>query len=456
MAPLIQLGRHARPPAHPDSAAEGFRPAETPLGVYVSALGCRVNEAELSQWARALRHRGHRMLASPDQADVVLLNTCAVTVGAARKSRQQARRLRRLNPHAKLVVTGCYAALEPEAIEALQIVDRVVPNRDKEDILAVLDDFDWSEHVANSSADEQQGPDHFEQGWGRTRAFIKVQDGCRHRCSYCIVTVARGEERSRSIDDIVQQIQLLYANGYREAILSGIHLGGYGSDIGCDLYALLSSILERCAMPRIRISSLEPWELPPNFFSLWQSPRLLPHLHLPLQAGCDSTLRRMARRCTTASFAHLVERAREQIPDLSISTDLIVGFPNESDEEFRQTLAFVEQMRFADMHLFTFSARAGTAAARMKGQVHGDVQRKRMQTVREIAERWRQHHRLRFVGQQRSVLWQPTKVPGRYLGYTDNYLPVITDSDGDLDGQVHETHLLELRPDGFRGRISAA
>lgn len=396
------------------------------MKVYLATLGCRLNEAEIESWARQLQANGHVVASTPQQAQVIVLNTCAVTSEAARKSRQFVNRLHRLNTSAPLVVTGCYAELEADKAAQLLGVDLVVGNRQKESLVEILNQqFDW--HSMPLMAMEPESTPSF--SGGRTRAFVKVQDGCRNRCTFCIVTIARGEERSRPLETVIDEINELHRGGYQEVVLTGVHLGGYGSDLGSDLRTLVRTILDNTDIPRLRLSSLEPWDLPEDFFMLWQNPRLMPHLHLPLQSGCDATLRRMARRCDTQSYAALVEKARAAIPDLTLTTDLIVGFPGETEIEWRTTIDFVQQIGFAHMHIFSFSPREGTTAARLRGMVPVQVKKQRSREIHALAADMKAAFLQQALGQMRPVLWEKSDsvsqgMQRRWTGYTDNYLRV--------------------------------
>jgi threonylcarbamoyladenosine tRNA methylthiotransferase MtaB len=262
----------------------------------------------------------------------------------------------------------------------------------------------------------------------RTRAFIKVQDGCDNRCTFCVTTIARGRSRSRPIADVCRDVEAALAGGTREIVLTGVHLGDWGRDLGLDLKRLVQSILRQTAVPRLRLSSLEPWDLDREFFALWEDPRLCPHLHLPLQSGCAATLQGMARRTTPKSFRSLVEAARGLIPDVAITTDIIAGFPGETDAEFEESLAFVRDLNFAGGHAFTYSPRPGTAAARRSDQIPLLVRRARTRSYllafADAARRYRQP----FVGRTKSVLWE-SATPGQsgdweLSGLTDNYIRV--------------------------------
>ena len=396
--------------------------------VYLTQLGCRLNEAEVESWARSFRAAGHRVVASPERAQLVVVNTCAVTAEAARKSRKLVSGLHRRNPSAHLVVTGCFADLEPQAAAALMGVDLVVANRDKDRLVArATGELDLDAMPAMAS--DPEGAHAFREA--RTRAFVKVQDGCRNQCAFCVVTIARGEERSRTVEEVIAEVRALEAAGCREVVLCGVHLGGYGSDLGLDLVTLVDRLLRATAIPRLRLSSLEPWDLPDDFGALWSDRRLLPHLHLPLQSGCDRVLRRMARRCMTASYARLVDRLRRDVADLHLTTDLIVGFPGESEADFAETMAFAEAIGFAHVHVFPFSPRAGTRAASLSGRLRGDQIRARSAELHRLAARMKAEHLARAVGQTREVLWESgDELDGgrrRFAGYTDTYLKVETE-----------------------------
>jgi threonylcarbamoyladenosine tRNA methylthiotransferase MtaB len=425
------------------------------MRIYLESLGCRLNYAEMSALGRQLAGAGHELAASAEEADLCVVNSCAVTGEAARQSRQLARRIARANPAARLIVTGCYATLEGETAARLPNVDLVVGNTHKDELLALIDDGRRTTDDENPSSISSLRV----LSSSRTRAFIKVQDGCRNRCTFCIVTVARGDERSRSIPEVVAEVNALHAEGYQEAVLTGVHLGGYGSDLGAELRELVAALLADTTIPRLRLSSLEPFDLAPDFFDLWTQPgshRLMPHLHLPAQSGSDAVLRRMARRNRVADFEALVDAARARIPGLTITTDLIAGFPGESEADFEQTLAFARRVSFAHMHIFPYSAREGTAAARFGGQV-AEVERKRR--VRELAALDAELGTMvrgSFVGQVRPVLWEHATDAGVWSGLTDNYLRVSTATppDADLHNRITPTRLIRLDGDSLWGEIA--
>ena len=427
------------------------------MNVYLEFLGCRLNEAEQSSWQREFQRLGHAVVASPEHAHVMAVNTCAVTGEASKKSRKLLKDLHQQNPQAKLVATGCYATLQAKEIAENMSVDMVVPNADKsqmaERILTA-----WGEDMPLAAQQPDAQPA-FAQS--RTRAFIKVQDGCRNRCSFCIVSTARGEEKSRHIAEIVEEINQLHEMGHQEVILTGVHLGGYGSDIGSDLRLLLKGIVEHTSIPRIRLGSLEPWDFPLNFLELWDNPRLCPHLHLPLQSGSDTVLRRMIRRCSVQEYKNIVQLARQQNPLFHITSDLIVGFPGETDKEFAETVANIQDISFGDMHFFSYSSRAGTPASRMQGQVPKHVIKERIQQIKPIVHAMKLQFWQQNLGQTDSVLWERDSVVTeqsgmfRWSGYTRNYIRVQCSSPELLFNTIRPVYLEKMESIGAESVLIA-
>jgi threonylcarbamoyladenosine tRNA methylthiotransferase MtaB len=399
--------------------------------VYINfqALGCRLNEAELETWASQFMQLGHQVTTDAAEADVVVFNSCAVTAQADRKSRQQIARLQRSNPAANLVVTGCHASLNPQAVKSSLGVDLVVDNQHKEQLVERTLQLLGDAYAVGPLTDgKDAGLPSALLLRGRHRGFIKIQDGCRYRCTYCIVTIARGAERSRSEADIISEINRLHRQGVQEVALTGVHVGGYGSDTGSSLQHLLRQILEHTDIPRIRLASVEPWDLAPNFFELFENPRLMPHMHLPIQSGCDSVLRRMARRCKTAEFARLVDQARSALPLFKVTTDLIAGFPGETEQEWRATMDFVASVGFGHMHIFPFSARAGTKAARLPDQLDGALKKARSREMHLLAAELKRRELSRHLGSQVEVLWeqQINADTGQWTGYTPHYHKIVS------------------------------
>lgn len=421
--------------------------------VHLSSLGCRLNEAELEQWASDFTRLGDSIETTASEADVLVLNTCAVTREAVRKSRQRIQRLQRDNPSAKVVVSGCYSTLEKPAQLAELGVDLVVPNTSK-DKLVPLTRQTFTNPTMPEGATSPAEYALFRRN--RHRAFIKIQDGCRYRCTFCIVTVARGSERSRSIADITSEIQRLHQQGINEIVLTGVHVGGYGSDIDSDLKTLVDALLTDTDIPRIRFASVEPWDLSPDFLTLFANPRVMPHMHLPLQSGSDTVLRRMARRCKTADFLQLCADLRQAVPSFNVTTDIITGFPGETDEEWRQTVDYLQSLpAFGHIHIFTYSEREGTKAANLPNPVASNIRQQRSRELHEIASKQRKSAQALQLDQTVSVLWERGKEENgqiRHWGYTPNYMKVTTLSDVDLTNQIVDTYLEGLSDEGLHGK----
>lgn len=420
------------------------------MKVHFKTLGCRLNEAETELWADKFQASGHQVVNGTDPVDVIVLNSCAVTLEAVRKSRRVIRKLRRENPRAKLVVSGCYATLNHQQVTDSLGVDLVVDNANK-DRLVELASKELALEIMPEITSQPGEVALFNRG--RQRAFIKVQDGCRYRCSYCIVTVARGEERSRPIEDIVAQINGLHDQGINEIVLTGVHLGGYGSDLKTDLACLIKAVLDKTSIPRIRLGSLEPWDLSESFFRLFENQRFMPHLHLPLQSGSDSVLRRMARRCTTNEFTLFVEIARAIRPEMNITTDIIVGFPGESEKEWAETLTYVEPADLGHIHIFAYSPRQGTKAAEMSDQVPVSIKKRRSKELHRLAESMTQKTYRRFLESTVEILWEGQGVeadsrPTKVMGYTPNYIRVATmvENGEQLENTIKPARLVAVDP----------
>lgn len=419
------------------------------MKIYLDTIGCRLNQAEIETLARQFRAAGHEIVASPAEAELAVMNTCAVTNDAAADSRRILRSLARAGVK-EIVATGCWSTLHPKEAASLPNVLQVVPNAQKDKLVeATLKDSSFElEPLARAPLPGLHR---------RTRAFIKVQDGCDNHCAFCVTTVARGASRSRPLADVIGDIQFALDGGAKEIVLTGVHLGSWGHDFGQHLRDLIKSILRDTQVPRLRLSSLEPWDLDADFFSLWQDARLAPHLHLPLQSGCDSTLRRMARKTTADSFRGLMRAARSVIPAAAITTDLIAGFPGETEEEFAQTLAYVKEMNFAGGHVFTFSPRPGTGAAKMKGQVKPEIRKERNRVLRAALDESAKTYREKFIGKTLSVLWEAVSELGEWgwqmEGWTENYLRVKAPASAPRWNELDRVKLLAADGESLTGEI---
>ncbi len=429
------------------------------MKIYLDTIGCRLNQSEIETMARGFRAAGHEVVASAEGADLAVVNTCAVTSDAAADSRQLIRHLARVGV-GQIVPTGCWTTLQMKEAANLPNVLKVVSNDQKEHLVADLLGLQPFRVAQDKPSTFDLQPIERVPLPGlhrRTRAFIKVQDGCDNACTFCITTVARGASRSRPLADVIGDIQFALDGGTKEIVLTGVHLGSWGQEHGSHLRDLVKAILAETSTPRLRLSSLEPWDLDAAFFSLWADRRLMPHLHLPLQSGSESTLRRMARKTTPASFRALVAAARASIPDVAITTDIIAGFPGKTEAEFAETLAFVREMEFAGGHVFTYSPRPGTGAAKMKGQTRPEVRKKRNAILREALEESSRAYRQKFVGRRMSVLWESVSELDEWgwqmEGWTENYLRVRAAAASPRWNEVNEVELAEASGEVARGVI---
>lgn len=430
------------------------------MKIYLDTIGCRLNQAEIEHYARQFRAAGHELVAEAAQADLAVVNTCTVTAAAASDSRQKIRQAARAGA-GEIVATGCWASLQPGEASSLPGVSRVVPNLAKDSLVPSLLGL-------KVEAFELEPVERLPLPGARlrTRAFIKVQDGCDNRCTFCITTLARGASRSRPLAEILADIRaaLHVVEGgeaaAQEIVLTGVHLGSWGQDFAspAHLAGLIRTILDELPVPRLRLSSLEPWDLDERFFDLWKDPRLCRHLHLPLQSGSATTLRRMARKTTPAAFAALVSAARSAIPDLAITTDLIVGFPGETEAEFAESLAYVRQVGFAGGHVFPYSARPGTAAARMPGQVKNALRKQRSSLLRAVLDESAAAYQAAFIGQVLPVLWESATGLGpqgwQVSGLTDNYLRVRALAPRRLWNQITPVRLSAAAGGEFIGTLA--
>lgn len=372
------------------------------MKVFVDTIGCRLNQAEIERYAAQFRAAGHEIVSSPQTADLIIINTCSVTAEAASDSRQKIRQAGRSGT-AQIILTGCWSTLEPERALDMPGVKLVVPNERKDNLPAeVL-------HISQELFDlEPMARQPLPGIHKRTRAFIKVQDGCNNVCSYCITRLARGRLHSQPVETVLKDIHYARSGSAQEIVLTGVHLAAWGQDLndGSHLYDLIRKILVESDVPRLRLSSLEPWDLDEEFFALWQDQRLCAQLHLPLQSGSAATLRRMLRRIHPQEYAALITQARRLIPGVALTTDIIVGFPGETDEEFNASLEFVEAMEFSTGHVFHFSPRPGTPAADLPGQVKPVVVKERSQRMRQVLATSAAAYRRRFIGERVTVLWE--------------------------------------------------
>ncbi len=466
---------------------------ETPVRrATIANLGCKVNQAEMHAVERLLRSRGVHLVDAHEAADLVVVNTCTVTSIADRKSRRAVRRARRTNAHAQVLVTGCSVAVDPESLAAADPAARLFDNESKGRLLAelanLLDIPEGAELPSLSGvgpvvepsrppeieADEGSVEDSFERDIDRTRVFVKIQDGCSFHCTYCIIPKARGPERSVPVDAVVAEVRRALAAGHREVVLTGINAGTYadgdgdgdgdggGASARLRLPDLVRRILDETEVERIRLSSIEPQHVTDDLLDVWAgSPgRCLPHFHIPLQSGDDTILRRMGRRYDAASYAELVAQLGRAIPGVAIHADVIAGFPGEDEASWARTMAFLAGLDLAGMHVFRFSARPGTAAARMVGQVDGRAKKRRAAEALALAAEARARFAARQLGGELRVLFERQLPDGRWLGHAENHVPVEAAAGGGASlenaiGLARAESVDPVAPDRLVGRLLA-
>ncbi len=400
--------------------------------------------------AREFRSAGHVVVAGLEEADLHVVNTCTVTGEAARASRQLARRGRRLQPGLRTVVTGCYATASPAEAAELEGVDLVVPNTEKERLLALVHEAFATDLVPLPPVLPTPC---FSLDPGHARATVKIGDGCDMRCAFCIIPATRGRQRSRPLAEVVAEVAGLSEAGFREVVLTGVQISDY-ADGEATLYELASAVLSSTGVERLRLTSIAPWGFDDRLLGLFADRRLCRHLHLSLQSGCTATLRRMRRPYSAPAFAALQARIEDAAPGIAITTDVIVGFPGESDEEHEASRRFVEAAGFARVHLFPYSPRPGTAAATLPGQVPGDVKRRRMAALQQVAAGAERRFAERHLGWTVEVLWE-TRHDGLWQGLTDNYLRVFTPAEGELRNTMSAVRVVGVREGGVEARISS-
>lgn len=415
-------------------------------------LGCKVNQNETSAMEELFRQAGFQLVSPDEVADVYLVNSCTVTAGGDAKSRQWLRRVRRQNPQAVTVLTGCFPQAFPEKA-TIPEADIVTGTGQRAALPALVLQFmqDRTPLIAVTPHQKGQGFEELPLATiaGRTRAFVKIQDGCNRRCAYCIIPTARGPARSRPEESILSELERLAGAGFAEVVFTGINLSSYGRETGTDLGALVTNASAISGLRRLRLSSLEPDLVPDSQIDVFAASRkLCPHFHLSLQSGCDDTLRRMRRPYTTTSYRQVAEKLRTAMPGAGLTTDIIVGFPGENEEEFLQSLRFVAEMAFLKVHVFPFSARPGTPAASFEGQLPKQEKAERVARMQQAADAARQGWVLEQMALPHEVLLETPLENGHFNGYTKNYIPVEVTAQEARQGQIVTVQLTSY--DGHR------
>lgn len=426
-------------------------------------LGCKVNQADTASMENLFLRSGHQLVSFDGEADVYIINTCVVTNTGQRKSRQTIHRAIRKNPNALIVVTGCYPQTAAEEVKAIAGVDMIIGNQDRAQIVQLVeerlahrqtDTLDAVHKLTASTAFEEMAAGDITD---KTRAFLKIQEGCNQFCTYCIIPYARGPLRSRSLESIRTETQRLISAGFKEIVLIGIHLGCYGKENpdGPTLYDAVKTVLDVPGVQRLRLGSLESVEVEPRLLTLMQEDaRFCRHLHLPLQAGCDKTLQAMHRPYTTAKFKTLLADIKNRVPDIAITTDVIVGFPGETEADFETTCKFAESCGFSKMHIFPFSARKGTPAEKFAGAVTEAVKKERADILGKIDETMHKAFLQAMVGQTAEVLFEQPAGEDYFEGLTGNYQRVFVKSGGrNLGGEILPVKITAFDGEKLLGEI---
>lgn len=418
-------------------------------------LGCKVNTYESNAMLKIFNEANYQEVDFKEIADVYVINTCTVTNTGDSKSRQMIRKAIRKNPQATVCVVGCYSQIAPEEIEQIEGVGVVLGTQYRKNIVKYVDEYLKTgkvivkvDNVMNLKKFEDLNIDRFKN----TRAFLKIQDGCNNFCTYCIIPYARGRVRSRDKDSVLNQARRLVANGYVEIVLTGIHTAGYGEDLkDYSFYDLLVDLVKIEGLKRLRISSIETSQISDEIIDLIGSNEIIvDHLHVPLQSGCDATLKRMNRKYTTNQYLEKINKIRSYLPDIAFTTDVIVGFPGESDEEFEQTYNFIKKVNYSELHVFPYSPRKNTPAAKMKDQVKDQIKHERTNCLLELSKELNQNFALKQIGKSLKVLFE--KRDGDYLiGHAGDYLKVKVKTDNDLIGEI-----VDVKIDKYDGMLEGS
>lgn len=422
-------------------------------------LGCKVNQYESEAVSRLFEKNSYEVVDFNEKADVYVINTCTVTGVSARKSRQMIRRAKALNNDAILVVMGCYSQTAPEEVNRISGVNLIVGTKDRDKIIEYVKEIEAGKQKINAVGNIMQERN-FENLYvseyrDRTRAYIKIQEGCTQFCSYCIIPYARGSIRSREPQDIMEEVKKLAGNGFKEVILTGIHVASYGRDLkNTSLLDIIRRVHEIEGIERIRLSSVEPGIITSEFIKVVKNlEKVCPHYHISLQSGCDETLKRMNRRYTTDEYRSMVGRLRENIDDVSLTTDIMVGFPGETDWEFEQTYEFAKEISFSKIHVFRFSPRKGTPAYSFADQISGKVKDARSNRLIELSDECAYKFHKKFIGRVVPVLFEEEKsLPGFFEGLTPNYIRAFCKGDDSLIGEIRNMVLLEAESSFMRGK----
>ena len=409
-------------------------------------LGCKVNLYDTEAMAELFTEKGYEVVDFEEYADVYLINTCTVTNLGDKKSRQMIRRAKRINPNSVVVATGCYAQVASEEVAKIEGINIVIGTKNRSEIVETVENYVAENGVVNNVSDimgeKEFEPLQISRLTNRTRAYIKIQEGCNRYCTYCIIPYARGPIRSRKPEEVIEEVKKLAENGFKEVVLTGIHVASYGLDLG---NITLADIIEKVhsvdGIERIRFSSMEPLAIDNEFVArMSKLPKVCDHYHLSLQSGCNRTLKRMNRKYNAEQYAEACERLRNAFPNVAITTDIIVGFPDETEEDFKESLAFAERMKLDKIHSFPYSPKKGTPAAKMKNQISGDVKSQRSKEMIALSDKMNIDFLNNNIGKTVPVLFEDME-NGFWQGHTTNYIKVLAKSDENLNNKIVDVKL---------------
>ena len=409
-------------------------------------LGCKVNLYDTEAMAELFTEKGYEVVDFEEYADVYLINTCTVTNLGDKKSRQMIRRAKRINPNSVVVATGCYAQVASEEVAKIEGINIVIGTKNRSEVVETVENYVDENGVVNNVSDimgeKEFEPLQISRLTNRTRAYIKIQEGCNRYCTYCIIPYARGPIRSRKPEEVIEEVKKLAENGFKEVVLTGIHVASYGLDLG---NITLADIIEKVhsvnGIERIRFSSMEPLAIGDDFVArMAKLPKVCDHYHLSLQSGCNRTLKRMNRKYNAEQYAEACERLRNAFPNVAITTDIIVGFPDETEEDFKESLAFAKKMKLDKIHTFPYSPKKGTPAAKMKNQISGDVKSQRSKEMIALSDKMNIDFLNNNIGKTVPVLFEDME-NGFWQGHTTNYIKVLVKSDENLNNKIVDVKL---------------
>lgn len=418
--------------------------------VAFATLGCKVNTYDTEAMSELFQKKGYEIVSFDKFADIYIINTCTVTNLGDKKSRQTIRRAKKINPDAIVVATGCYAQVAPDDVKKIDGINIVAGTRNRGDIVEIVESYSDKTKIINTVNNVMKKAD-FENLSvnnlkGRSRAYLKIQDGCDRFCSYCIIPYARGPVRSRHPEDVILEVKKLAENGYKEIVLTGIHVASYGKDLkNTNIEKILEKVHETSGIERIRLSSIEPLIVTDSFIeTLKKLPKLCEHFHLSLQSGCDRTLKRMNRQYTTFEYKTAAKKIQKLYPNAAITTDIIVGFPGETDEDFNESLNFAKEIAFAKIHVFPYSPKIGTKAAEYPNQISSEVKNLRSKKLITVSNELNKKFLSKYINKEKDVLFERHIGNNIYEGHTTNYITVHAKSEKDISNEILKVKISEI------------